>query len=75
MGRTFRFFINTLILNQFRSHAPGMPHVEFLFRGRFVECYGVAMRGKSEDVSEGDGVEGEILGGEKGCHCLVLWCM
>ncbi len=75
VGRTFRSIIKTLILTQFRSHAPGMRHVEFLLRGRFVECYGVDVRGKGEDVGEGDGIEGEVLGGKKGGHCLVSLCM
>ena len=75
VGRTFRSVIDTLILTQFRSHAPGMLHVEFLFRGRFVEGYSVGVRSEGEDVGKGDGVEGEVLGGEEGGHCLLVLCM
>ena len=75
MERTFRSVIDALILTQFRSHAPRMPHVEFLFRRRFVECYGVDVRGEGEDVGDGNGVEGEILVGEKGGHCSVFSCL
>ena len=59
--RTFRSVIDTLILSHFRSHATRMLHVEFLFRRRFVECYGIDVRGEGEDVGDGDGVEGEVL--------------
>ena len=75
MGRTFRSLIDTLILTQFRSHAPGMLHVEFLFRGRFVERYSVGVGSECEDVGEGDGAEGKVLGGEEGGHRLVILCM
>ena len=75
VGRTFRSVIDTLILTQFRSHAPGMLHVEFLFRGRFVEGYSVGVGSECEDVGEGDGVEGKVLGGEEGGHHLVILCM
>ena len=30
------------------------------------------MGGEGEDVGDGDGVEGDVLGGEEGGHCLVL---
>ncbi len=33
------------------------------------------MGGEGEDVAEGDSVEGEVLGGEEGGHCLVISCM
>lgn len=75
MGGTFRSVIDTLILTQFRSHAPGMPHVEFLFRGRFVERYSVGVGGEGEDVGQGNGVEGKVLGGEEVSHCLVILYM
>ena len=75
MGRTFRSVVDTLILTQFRSHAPRMPHVEFLFRGRFVERYSVGMGGEGKDVGQRDGVEGEILVGEEVSHCLVILYM
>lgn len=52
-----------------------MPHVEFPFGRRFVECYGVDVRGEGEDVGDRDGVEGEILVGEKGGHCSVFSCL
>ena len=72
LERTFRSVIDTLILSHFRSHAPRMPHVEFLFRRRFVECYGIDVGGEGEDVGDGDGVEGEVLVGEQGSHYSVF---
>ena len=75
MGRTFCGAIDTLIFIQFRSHAPGMLHVELLFRRRFIERYSVDMGGKGEDVGERNGVEGEVLRGEEGGHCLEIWFM
>ena len=73
--RTFRSVIDTLILSHFRSHAPRMLHVEFLFRTRFVECYGIDVGGEGQDVGDGDGVEGEVLVGEQGGHCSVFSCL
>ena len=52
-----------------------MPHVEFLFRRRFVEYYGIDVRGEGEDVGDGDGVEREVLVGEQGGHCSVFSCL
>lgn len=75
VGRTFCGVIDTLILAQFRSHAPGMLHVELLVRRRFIERYSVDVGGEGEDVGEGDSVEGDILGGEEGGHCLMLLSM
>lgn len=49
-----------------------MPHIELLFRGGLIECYSVDVGGEGEDVGEGNGVEGDVLGGEDGGHCLVL---
>ena len=72
VGRTFRSVIDALILIQFRSHAPRMPHIELLFRGGLIECYSVDVGGEGEDVGEGNGVEGDVLGGEDGGHYLVL---
>ena len=72
---TFCGGINTLILTQFRSHAPGMLHVELLFRRRFIERYSVDVGGEGEDVGEGDGVEREVLVGEERGHCLQILFM
>ena len=74
VGKTFRSVIDTLIFIQFRSHAPGMLHVELLFRRGFIERYSIDVGGEGEDVGEGDGVEGEILG-EEGGHCLEILFM
>ena len=74
-GRTFRSIIDTLILTQFRSHAPGMLHVELLFRRRFIERYSVGVGGEGEDVGEGDSVEREVLVGKEGGHCPEILFM